>query len=772
MCEGVTLWKRKGTQRGKMKQELVRGDPNQGICVSLERVDDLSDSPEIAFQWKCSCWSTADEFLLEWNINVPMELQGQIPNGGSLSVSQLGFFKNNEMVYVLVAWTRTYIWVYCHDIKSFTEMYAQGMNISVEPRMYNLELQEDLNLEGGVNLREEGRHSLSLPIKTGDGEFQFVLSTSDLKLHTLRLTVSGEIAQVLGISMSSNWWNIATYNEHSFEGEHRASDSIIFDEETEPESKSRLKSIMGMLKLAWNAEERASCPGLGEDLLAEDEDFREHRSSRSVGRREEAHRLRTPLERMRGLNKLRKSGDCEDMLILSFPSAYIKWSVSFMCFVTAENVNTSGGRKTKTLLLFRHDSFGVVELCWTLNFGQIDDHYPSNLVAIPCCENGSFRSSEGSKSTMSVHLTIFPGGSTRFGLFFVYKSSKSLKLLQLVPSSSLLQVADEVKNPLISWTRRPSSNASLLHEVVNTYSFGNCKSGDGGPHKDREDQSFFAEIGCLEQNIPILSDSDAQGTCFSQKPSPQHKAVHNCILGSSKHIFILYITGNGHTLICSNILDHSNQSNKIYFATYSQNTLYLLVNYQDVPLKIDLSSPSSNSSQEHFNSTSCAENETNYENGRNSSSEFNQLVAKYRGFRNGELPRNVATFDYLSSESIISHLDMIHKQIVSDSGTTKLKGAGSPFDTIKHMKTLSLIGHNLNSRALSGTLETPDEEAILLWGKCSLLLDLEYWKELKSMDKWTELSDGTCFDQITSKFPCLHSHLVNHLDAASIISSN
>lgn len=758
-----------------MKQEPVRGDPNQGICISLERVEDLSDCPEMAFQWKCSCWSTTDEFLLEWNINVPTELQDQIPNGGSLSVSQLGFFKNKDMVYVLVAWTRKYVWVYCHDIKSFTEMYSQGINISVEPRMYDLELQEDLDLEGSIESIEEEKHSLSLAIKTGDGEFQFVLSTSNLKLHTLRLTVSGEIAQVLGISISSNWWNIATYNEHSSEAEHLASDSIIFSEETETgsQSKSRLKSIMGILKSAWNTSERTPRPELGEALLTEEGDPSEDHSRRSVGRREEVHRLRTPFERMKGLRKLKKSEYCEDVLILSFPSVYIKWSVSFMCFITAENLSvSSNGKRMKTLLLFRHDSFGVVELCWTLNFCQIDDHYPSNLVAIPCCEkNDNFRSSENSKSTMSVHLTIFPGGSNKFGLFFVYKSNKSLKLLQLVPASSLLLVAEEAKNPLICWTRKPSSNASLLHEVVNTYSFGNCSS-DGGCHNDREVQQFFAEIGCLEQSIPVLTDSEAQDTFHSWKSSPQHKAGHNCILSTNKHIFILYITGNGHTLICSNILDHSNQPNKIYFATYSQNTLYLLVNYQDVPLKIDLSSPSNNSLQEHFNSASCMENDTNNENGGNSNGEFNQLVAKYRGLRNGELSRGDVIFDNLSSESIINYLEKIHKQIASDFESTELKGPSSPINTIKLVKTLSLIGQNLNNRTLPGSLETLDEETILLWGKCSLLLDLDYWRKLESMDNWIELSSGTCFDQITSKFPNLQSHLVNHLDATSVINYN
>ncbi|KAH8584816.1 uncharacterized protein ELE39_000767 [Cryptosporidium sp. chipmunk genotype I] len=740
-----------------MKQEPVRGDPNQGICVSLENVEDLSDSPEVALQWKCSCWSTNDEFLLEWNINVPKDLLRFIPNGNSLSVSQLGFFKYNDMVYVLVAWTRKYMWVYCHDIKSFTEMYSQGLNISVEPKIYNLELEEEQDTENHALLKDENDHSVSLAIKTGDGEFQFVISTITLQLHTLRITVSGEIAQVLGFSMSSNWWDIAKYNEDSFQVENQNSESSIFYQEIESGSKSHLKSIVGLIKSAWNTSERIPRSKLRSDKIAEKTENPGEYSDYS-GPSEAL--TRTPFDRRKGVKKLRKSIYNEDILIFSFPSSYIKWNVSFMCFITAETSNTSNYKKTKTLILFRHDSFGVVELCWTLNFNQIGNFYPSNLIAIPCFENSNIRNYENITSTMKIHLQISLGDSHRFGLFFIYKSNNSLKLVQLTPTPSLLPETSEATNPLLSWTRKPSSNMSLLHEIVNTSSFGS-----------KNDSSCFNEIYNLEQNIQLIPNPQVQSIFPYQKSSLWPGITHNCILSTSKHIFIIYISENGHQLICRNILDHSNHSNKIYFTTYSHNTLYLLVNYQDIPLKIDLSSPN-NESQECLNNIDNTENETTGESVRNSNSEFNQLILKYRGLRNGEISRINTILENSNSETIINNLEKIHKQIISDFKLTKLGGSESSINIIKYTKTLSFIGQNLNNRILCNNFEALDKEATLLWGKCSLLLDLDYWKDLNSMEDWKDLSEGTCFDQITSKFPCLQSLLIKYLDPVTIISSN
>ncbi|OII74760.1 uncharacterized protein cubi_00313 [Cryptosporidium ubiquitum] len=750
-----------------MRQEPVRGDPNQGICVSLEKIEDLNDCLEVAFQWKCSCWSTNDEFLLEWNINVPKDLLTFIPNGGSLLVSQLGFFKYNDMVYVLVAWTRRYIWVYCHDIKSFSEMYSQGLNISVEPKMYNLELDDDQDVDDQAELKDENGHYVSLAIKTGDGEFQFVISTNTLQLHTLRLTVSGEIAQVLGISISSNWWNIATYNECSFETENQNPDSEVLCGEIESESNSHFKSIVRILKSAWNSSERIPKSNPRHIPIVEEsnnfEGFCEYTESSKAP-------LKTPYEHRKSLKKLRKIIHYEDSLIFSFPSSYIKWNVSFMCFVTAENINASNRKKTKTLILFRHDSFGVVELCWVLNFNQIDDLYPSNLIAIPYFENSNIRNSENGISTMKIHLPVSLGNSHKFALFFVYKSNNSLKLLQLTPASSLLPETSENTNPLLIWTRKPSSNMNLLHEVVNISSF--CTNNNSGFNGKDRNHSLLNEIYSIEQNIPLIQNPEIQGIVLNKKSSLRSGTIYNCILSSSKNIFIIYISENGHQLICSNILDHSNQPNKIYFTTYTQNTLYLLVNYQDVPLKIDLSSPNGNESQEYLNITNNTENEIVGEHTGNSNSEFNQLILKYRGFRNGEISKGNIIFENYNSESILNYLEKIYKQIVSDLKDTKPGDTESSIKTIKHTKTLSLIGQSLNNRILSNNFESKDEEAVLLWGKCSFLLDLDYWKDLNSMENWKEFSEGTCFDQITSKFPNLQSLLDNYLDPVAIISSN
>ncbi|EAK88329.1 hypothetical protein [Cryptosporidium parvum Iowa II] len=741
-----------------MKQEPVRGDPNQGICISLEKVEDLNDNSEVAFQWKCSCWSTNDEFLLEWNINVPKDLLRFIPNGDSLLVSQLGFFKYNDMVYVLVAWTRRYMWVYCHDIKSFTEMHSQGINISVEPKVYNLELEEDQDTEDQALLKDQNDHSVSLAIRTGDGEFQFVISTSTLKLHTLRITVSGEIAQVLGFSMSSNWWDIAKFNENIFQSENQNSDSSIFCPEFEKESKSHLKSIVGLLKSAWNSSERIQRSKPRTAKIAENtEDFDDY----SEYTRPSEAPIRTPFDRRKGVKKLRKTTFNEDILIFSFPSSYIKWNVSFMCFITAEIPNTLNGKKTKILILFRHDSFGVVELCWTLNFNQIGDFYPSNLIAIPCFENTDTRNHENSISTMKIHLEISLGDFHKFALFFIYKSNNSLKLLQLTPTSSLLPETSEATNPLLSWTHKPSFNMSLLHEIMNISSFAS-----------KNDNNCFSDICNLEQNIQLVSSPQAQDIFLYQKSSLQPGITHKCILCTNKHIFIIYITENGHQLICKNILDHSNQSNKIYFTTYSQNTLYLLVNYQDIPLKIDLSSPYNNESQEYLNNINNTENEATGESIGNSNFEFNQLILKYRGLRNGEISKVDNIFGNSNSESMITNLEMLHKQIISDFKLTKLGCAESSINSIKYTKILSMIGQNLNNRILSNNFEALDEEATLLLGKCSFLLDLDYWKDINSIEDWKELSEGTCFDQITSKFPSLQSFLIKYLDPIAIISSN
>ncbi|KAK9174513.1 Uncharacterized protein cmbei_1003190, partial [Cryptosporidium meleagridis] len=737
-----------------MSREPVRGDPNQGICISLEKLEGLNDNSEVALQWKCSCWSTNDEFLLEWYINVPKDLLRFIPNGDSLLVSQLGFFKYNDMVYVLVAWTRKYMWVYCHDIKSFTEMYSQGINISVEPKVYNLELEEDQETEDQALPKEQNDHTVSLAIRTGDGEFQFVISTCTLKLHTLRITVSGEIAQVLGFSMSSNWWDIAKYNQDIFQSENQNSDSSIFCQEFGTESKSHLKSIFGLLKSAWNSSERIQRSKPRSAKIAENiEDFDNY----SDYTRSSEAPIRTPFDRRKGVKKLRKSAFNEDILIFSFPSSYIKWSVSFMCFITAEIPNILKGNKTKILILFRHDSFGVVELCWTLKFDQIGDFYPSNLIAIPCFENNDIRNYENSISTMKIHLEISLGDFHKFGLFFIYKSNNSLKLLQLTPTSGLLPETSEATNPLLSWTRKPLSNMSLLHEVMNASSFAS-----------KNDNNYINDICNLEQNIQLISSPQAQGTFPYQKSSLQPINSHKCILSTSKHIFIIYITESGHQLICRNILDHSSQSNKIYFATYFQNTLYLLVNYQDIPLKIDLSSPNNNESQEYLNNT---ENEATGESIGNSNCEFNQLILKYRGLRNGEISKIDNIFGNSNSESLITNLEMLHKQIISDFKFAKLGCAESSINSIKYAKTLSMIGQNLNNRILSDNFEAVDEEATLLWGKCSFLLDLDYWEDINSVEDWKEFSEGTCFDQITSKFPSLQSFLIKYLDPIAIISS-
>lgn len=749
-----------------MKQEPVRGDPNQGICVSLEKIEDFNDCPEVAFQWKCSCWSTNDEFLLEWNINVPKDLITFIPNGGSLLVSQLGFFKYNDMVYVLVTWTKKYVWVYCHDIKSFTEMYSQGINISVEPKMYNLELDDDRDIYDPSEFKDENDHSISLAIKTGDGEFQFVIFTHTLQLHTLRLTVSGEIAQVLGISISSNWWNIATYNECYFEAENQNSDSEVICEGIESESNNHFKNIVKLLKSAWNSGERIPRSKLKHvPIVEENENFKEFSSYTEYS---EAS-LKTFFEQRKGLKKLIKSIYYEDNLIFSFPSSYIKWSVSFMCFVTAENINLYNRKKTKTLILFRHDSFGVVEICWILNFNQIDDLYPSNLIAIPCFENNNIKNSENSISTIKIHLPISLGNSHKFGLFFVYKSNNSLKLLQLTPTSSLLPETCEAKNPLLIWTRKPSYNMNLLHEVVNMSSFGTINN--SGYNKKSDIHLVFNNIYNLEQNIRLIPNSKIKGIVSHQKSFLKPEMIYNCILSTSKHIFNIYISENGHQLTCCNILDHSNQSNKIYFVTYFQNTLYLLVNYQDFPLKIDLSSPNNNDSQEYLNNAINTDNEMIGENSGNSNIEFNQLILKYRGLRNGEISKD-DVFSISNSESIIDHLKKIHKQIASDLKVTRSEITESFINTIKYTKILSLIGQNLNCRILSNNFESTDKEAVILWGECSLLLDLDYWKYLNSMENWENLLEGTCFDQITSKFPDLQSLLFNNLDPAAIISSN
>ncbi|KAJ1612779.1 hypothetical protein OIY81_1145 [Cryptosporidium canis] len=744
-----------------MRQEPVRGDPGQGICVSLEKIEDLADCPEISLQWKCSCWSTADEFLLEWNINVPTDLESLVPNGALLSVSQLGFFKYNEMVYVLVAWTRKYIWVYCHDIRSFTEMYSQGVNISVEPKIYNLELHEDSDLDSRAESSDENGHSLSLAIKTGEGEFQFVLSTSNLELHTLRLTVSGEIAQVLGISVSSNWWNIATYSENSFETEDPTSDSTVFAEEAEHESRTSLRDIVGLFKSAWNSGERTpksrckevpSACRLGGGCEA---------NSRFLECSESA-RFRAPLERIGCNRKLRRSDHCEDILILSFPSSYIRWNVSFMCFITAESCSGPSGKRSKTLILFRHDSFGVVELCWTLSLHQIGDSYPSSLIAVPLFENTKIRIPENSRSTVNAQINILPGGHNKFGLFFVYKSNRSIQLLQLIPNLPSSLPFHENRDTLAGWMRRPSINTSQLYEIVNSHSFGS----NGSDNPAGGGLSLLAEMSNLEQNISLLANPRPQGPSLAQKLHGLPETIHNCILRSSKHIFTILISGDGHELICSNILDHSNHPNKIYFATYSQNTLYLLVNYQDVPLKIDLSSPSNNP-QEYLNPAKTTENENGSEGTGNSSSEFNKLIAKYRGLRNGELSSEDA-----ASESLMNKLERIQDWIAADLAPSQPTNTERPSSKIKLIKTLSLIGETLNHRISSGRFAAADEEATLLWGKCSLLLDLDYWKDLESTEEWEALSEETCFDQVTSKFPNLKSYLLSHLDVASIISSN
>ncbi|KAF7457620.1 hypothetical protein HWI79_1880 [Cryptosporidium felis] len=713
-----------------MREEPVRGDPNQGICISLEEVPDSNASPNKIRQWKCSCWSVSDDFVLEWNINFPREIMKEKSVRNSLLVSQLGFVKYNEMVYVIVVWSRRYIWVYCHDILSFSEMHSQGLNVSVEPKIFDLEIENDY-LEDKIEVIES---SISLPVKTEDGEFQFVISDSNLRLHTLRLIVSGEIAQVLTISISSNWWDIATCANNRFEAEDQTPIEEVRETHELGPKESNLSNFVRFLKKKWSGEGNFK---MDNQEFWNHQNFPEHSSRFS-----DPPQRDFPIQKIIQ-SKLLLSKDCENTLIISFPSSYTKWNVSFICFITAESLGFQDSKKSKTLLLFRHDSFGVVELCWLVNFDPINDLSPVNLIAVPTNENDDLHNTSTDCISMTqIHLPISIGSLHKLGLFFVYKSAKSLKLLQLITSPKVLIDSNEpIEESLLNWTCKPSINSLLLHEI-----FESTVS---------ETVDTLQGMYNIEQNIQILPENTNTGSAGG---SYYIGNSQNCILYSRKQIVRIWISEDGHKLNSKVIMDHSRLQNKIYFATYFQKLLYLLVNYQDIPLKIDLSTPNINLNSSNNNT----ENDMR-EKGGSQINEFNQLISKYRNLRKESVRRNGV---FSNSES----LRALHGEILVESKHPKL-GSEASAKQLRYIKQLFSIGEDLDKPL--GAPEVPDlQDLISLWGECSILLDLEFWKKIEPHQSWKEFCEGTCFDRVTSNFPNLQKFLFNKLDFANIISNN
>ncbi|KAH7647071.1 hypothetical protein FG379_002762 [Cryptosporidium bovis] len=729
-----------------MISEPVRGDPNQGMCISLEEIVKESDSKEY-LQWKCSCWSTMEDFLIEWNVNFPLVLVNNITKREEVlfDVSRISFVRYNNMLYVIFLWSRRYMWIYCHDIVEFSNMSAHGVNVLIEPNMFDLEIESISDSENECTDNSDFR--ISLPIKTKEGEYQFVISSESLQLHTLKLNLSGEIAKIIGVSVSSNWWDIATYNEYVFDtDEQERSGKIQIKNEKGGKPYGNIRSLIDIFSSKWKN---------GSDT--------DNNNNKNVNDNFHRHLLGNDVYK----KKLKLVNESDNIVIFSFPSIYSKWSVSFLCFVTTEKIN-SDGSISKSLMLFRHDSFGVVEYCWSINFEHIDGLKPHNLVAIPYLVDNSYKILKSiSKNQVNLHLSL--GKSHLFGLFFSYKSNNIIKLLQLIPSFDSREINNEVFDSLLSWLRKPTINRSIIYEVI-----------------DFKSEYNATNINIIEQVFSITSNNSENPKSLSNNEFSHN---YNCIMSNNKKLYLLYITSNGHQLICDNIIDHNIQNNKIYFATYSKKLLYLLVNYQDFPLTIDLSN-SSGYLSDHLNFNDNAIIIEDKEQGDNDKDnlELNRLLSNYRSKRTGRnatpkevyspctsenITQIISDIDNFSKQElpiIFNYLEKLFNQILLEKNEINRTKANIDdiISNCRYVNVLIIIGGILND--LYNDQDSNQGEAVVLWGKCSIALDFDYWLQFKSDKEWVNFSEGSCFDQITSNFPNLKYNLLKSLDISSIFN--
>ncbi|KAL7069548.1 hypothetical protein ACR3K2_01460 [Cryptosporidium serpentis] len=731
----------------------IRSDPSQGICWSVTKIGD-SQSGNSFLQWRCNCWSIQDDFALEWDINLPYNLLQKIGIEPNLLANHISCIKGGNFVFAILVWSTSYIWVYCHDIAEFSRLSGQGLSVSIEPNIHKLD---------GYQIDEEvlniGIIEVSLPIIASFNDFQCIAISDKLSIHTIRLVTKQQENIPYNLFISSNWWGLATYNEPFLN-----QDNKVRSIEKYSNVKKAYSTLKSMLRsFSWNND----CVDTMNKAIDPNRDtnFNILKFDHSL----EANNIEK--ERRENLGKFTLSKRDNNILIIPFPSCYSKWNTSFLCFFIFEKMNTQ--EKENILVLFRHDTFGVIEFCWSITLPYSNKDYFLSLIAIPYTEN-TYCKNIITKSTMQSHLSLALHCSLPFGLFVVYKSfinnQFSLSVMQLITQKGNISIYDHLKtekksHPLLSWTLKPNFNFKSLVTILNLNTSDNLNIDIVYPGIEYKFNDSNIENN--ESNSDIADQIRFKRSEFKN---------FNCILIVGHKVHTLSLANNGHEVICNKLVEHP-EDHKMYHVTYFRNILYILTTNQPLPLRIDLLNIS-NFSIEFFNLHRTSIDEYT---GDNSDIEFNELLSYYKNLRNGGnitemFSENQNLLDLCYQEIYRLNtmndppdqniLNKILMQLIKDISFKKIEGEFQInfLEKNRYTQLLIFVGKIINLHK-----DYLNMDLINLWSKCCIIIDSEYWENYIHNEDWISHISGTCLNQITSECPDLLSDIKQNFDLAEAL---